>query len=140
MLSKSLSTSTKRRHLDKDVSDDSSEDARMSSSNARLNLTEEEKNSTVTEMTDHQETKTIVASSNDITDSEHTFRNKKETSTENEGKKKKKRHHLMSLKNERMLVDIPFSDEKIVRNLFKKFTNSWSLFQKHSKLKGKYSV
>lgn len=46
----------------------------------------------------------------------------------------------MSLKNERMLVDIPFSDEKIVRNLFKKFTNSWSLFQKHSKLKGKYSV
>lgn len=38
------------------------------------------------------------------------------------------------------MPDIPKSDETILRHLFKKFNNSWTLFQKHSKLQKRYSV
>jgi hypothetical protein len=40
----------------------------------------------------------------------------------------------------RILPDIPQEDETILRRLFKKFSNSWSLFQKHSRLERQYSV
>lgn len=52
----------------------------------------------------------------------------------------KPRGTMISLKSIRMLPDISEDDENVLRHLFRKFSNSWSLFQKHSKLEGKYSV
>lgn len=52
----------------------------------------------------------------------------------------KQRGTMISLKSVRMLPDVPEEDETVLRHLFRKFSNSWSLFQKHSKLEGKYSV
>ena len=108
----SISTSTKRQIEDEDSEESQNDDAPMSSTNP-----EEEKNSTATVT---EETGTI---------SEHTFR-----VVENNKKKKKKKHHMMPLQHARILLDIPESDEQIIRSLFQKFQNSWSQFQKHPKL------
>jgi hypothetical protein len=115
----------------------------MSSSQPQLH--EEEKTMTVTDIDDSEalmlQGKTCSNEEQSLSD--QTFNKKKDSSEETNQKRDKthkKKNHLMSLKNERILKDIPQNDEKILRHLFKKFTNSWSLFQKHSKLQGKYSV
>ena len=52
----------------------------------------------------------------------------------------KKKLNLKSLKEIRIFEDINKQDEVILRQLFRNFKPSWTLFQKHSKLKDKYSV
>lgn len=47
---------------------------------------------------------------------------------------------MKSLKEVRIFEDINKEDEIILRQLFRNFKPSWTLFQKHSKLKDKYSV
>ena len=116
----------------------------MSASQPQTHPNEEEKTMTVTDIDDSEP---LVlqgkSTSNEQSLSDQTFNKKKDSSEETNQKRDKshkKKNHLMSLKNERILLDISQNDEKILRHLFKKFTNSWSLFQKHSKLQGKYSV
>jgi len=120
------------------------DDAPMSASQPQTHPNEEEKTMTVTDIYDSEP---LVlqgkSTSNEQSLSDQTFNKKKDSSEETNQKRDKshkKKNHLMSLKNERILLDISQNDEKILRHLFKKFTNSWSLFQKHSKLQGKYSV
>ena len=122
-----------------DDAEDDSNDAPMSSSFPRGGDLTEERTETEPETTEI-ENGTVVQSSADIV-SDPTFQMvKKDSSQETKKKKKDKKHHMMPLQHARILVDIPESDEQILRNLFKKFTNSWSQFQKHPKLSKKYSV
>lgn len=37
-------------------------------------------------------------------------------------------------------MQVPRSDEMVLRKLFKKFENQWSRFQKHSKLQQNYTI
>ena len=57
-------------------------------------------------------------------------------------KDKIQKNHLPSIKCVEILADlqVPSSDEFVLRSLFKKFENQWSRFQKHSKLSQAYST
>ena len=68
------------------------------------------------------------ASENPQSISEQTFNGplKNSTTINSTNKSRKKTRHLISLKNARILPDIPAEDETILRGLFKKWTgNNW---------------